>query len=103
MFLQILKWIDNDSVKPEEWGWVNIGNKLLPKTTSNKPAPDSLLKAIGYNCVGGYSCSNVCGKCQLKECTNVEIPEDERCRFQHFIVMYVLMLVMYVSQVCLLF
>ena len=50
VLLQVLKWIGDDSLKPEEWGWLNIDNKLCPKTTNKNPAPDSLLKIIGCNC-----------------------------------------------------
>ena len=89
VFLQVLKWIGDDSLKPEEWGWLNIENKLRPKTTNKNPAPGLLLKIIGCNCSsdcstlhcgcrrGGYPCSSVCGKCQFKECSNIDIPDPE--------------------------
>ena len=55
VYLQIMKWLANNSLKPEEWGWVNIKNKFYPKTTDKEPAPDSLLKTIGCNCAGDCS------------------------------------------------
>lgn len=88
-----MKWFGNDSLKPEEWGWVNIKDKFHPKTTDKEPAPDSLLKTIGCNCGGdcstlhcgcgkrGYSCSSVCRKCQLKECSNLDIPDIPESEF----------------------
>ena len=84
-----MNWIGYDKLNPEEWGWFITDNKLYPKTTDKNPAPDTLLKTIGCNCNGncsnlhcrcrrgGYSCSSVCGKCQLNECSNIAIPLSE--------------------------
>ena len=55
-------------------------------TTIINPAPDNLLKVIACNCTGdcsslncgcrrgGYSCTYMCGECQVKECTIMLIP-----------------------------
>ena len=75
----------NNYAKAEDWGWKILNGQLIPKTTDMYPAPDNLLKVIACNCSGdcsslncgcrrgGYSCTSLCGKCQIKECTNVEI------------------------------
>ena len=33
VFLQIMKWIGDESLNPEDWGWLNVNSKLLPKPT----------------------------------------------------------------------
>ena len=80
---QILKWLGCDAIEPERWGWHKCKDKLLPRTTDIKPAPDSLLKTIGCNCTSDCSTlhcgcrKGLRGKCQINECTNVEIFLDE--------------------------
>ena len=85
VYFQIMKWLGIDTLKTEDWGWVNVEGKLLPRTTDKQPTPDSLLKTIGCSCnsdyssmrcgcrKGSYSCSSVCGNCQMKGCPNVDI------------------------------
>ena len=50
IFLQVLKWIGDDSLKPEEWGWLDIDNKLRPKTTNKNPAPDAIAVVAVQHC-----------------------------------------------------
>ena len=89
-YYQILEWKNaHHNLTTEDWGWMKVDNKLIPKTTHKNAAPESLLKNIGCICSGdcstmrcgcrrgGYKCSSVCGKCQLTECCNAENLPDK--------------------------
>ena len=84
-------WLGYNSYNPDNYGWKIKNRSLIPKSTDRLPAPENLLKVIACNCSGdcsslqcgcrkgGYSCTCLCGQCQLKDCTNVDIifePED---------------------------
>lgn len=74
VYLQVQQWIGNTEVQPENWGWRNTDNKLLPITTDLPPAPARLLRVIRCNCKSdcdtkrcsckkhGLDCSPACGE-----------------------------------------
>lgn len=92
VYYQIQKWLGNE-LNPLDWGWVMRDNLLWPKTTTQPPAPDSLLHMIFCNCTKGCGplcgcrrlglyCSAVCGNCQGLSCLNTEPVEDDQLKKQ---------------------
>ena len=86
---QIMTWLSLESnIDATDWGWMNIDNKYIPKTTDHLPAPESLLKVIHCNCTldcstlrcvcrkNGLQFSSLCGQCQVKECANSSMSND---------------------------
>ncbi|KAG5872123.1 hypothetical protein JTB14_013443 [Gonioctena quinquepunctata] len=69
---QIQQWYGNEQ-NAEQWGWKKDKNGLIPVTTFDPPAPESLLKLISCKCKKG--CQKACGcrkagpKCSVV-CTN---------------------------------
>ncbi|KAJ8883901.1 hypothetical protein PR048_015756 [Dryococelus australis] len=65
--------LNNDSLKPERWGWVrDDGGVLNPVNTTYPIAPDSVLNSIFCRCAtgcggrcecrkAGIHCSSICG------------------------------------------
>ena len=73
-------------VNVEKQSWCRSKDILLHWTMDKKPAPDSLLKAIGCN--SKFDCSmlrcsrrkdgyHLCGKYQIHGCTNEQISPEE--------------------------
>lgn len=71
----------------EQWGWKKDKNGLIPVTTVEPPAPDSLLKLISCKCKkschkacgcrkAGLKCSVVCTNCG-GSCDNSQSPSQD--------------------------
>lgn len=86
VYHQIQTLLGNE-IEPTKWEWKIVKNILVPIPTTEKPAPDNLLKLIACNCKGncntghceckrsGLLCSPMCATCQGLSCENV--PEIE--------------------------
>jgi len=82
VYLQVQQWTGNTELQPENWGWRNTDNKLLPIATDLPPAPAKLLCVIRcnskYDCdtkrcscrKNGLDCSPACGECHGLHCSN---------------------------------
>ena len=86
VYFQVQKWLVN-VLNPKEWGWMLKVTIFWPKTTSQLPAPDCLLKIIFCNCTKGcgplcgcrrlgLNCSPVCGNCRKQSCLNAQPIEN---------------------------
>lgn len=87
VYFQVQKWLGNNDLTPETWGWAMKNNVLQPVTTLLPPAPDVLLNRIFCNCmkrcgprcgcrIMGIPCSTACGYCHGQSCLNSESPEN---------------------------
>lgn len=83
---QIQQWYGNEH-NVEQWGWKKDKNGLIPVTTVEPPAPDSLLKLISCKCKkgchkacgcrkAGLKCSVVCTNCG-GSCDNSQFPSQD--------------------------
>lgn len=86
VYLQIQKWVKNNYLKPEKFGWQITAQGYLPMPLPKgiNPLPDSLLQSISCKCASGcktkacscrkvgLNCSPACAKCGGIDCTNVE-------------------------------
>ena len=90
MYYQVQQWKGiGDGLLPEEWGWKESAEILVPVTSDLLPAPDDLLRIIRCNCHGdcgtmrctckkhGITCSIVCGNCKGSGCMNSTPNEDD--------------------------
>ena len=90
VYYQVQQWKGTgDDLLPEEWGWRESEEILVPVTTDMLPAPDDLLCMIRCNCKSdcgtmrytckkhGITCSIVCGNCKGSGCMNSTSNEDD--------------------------
>lgn len=84
VYYQVQLWLGN-SLDPLEWGWRETPRGLQAIPTTNKAAPDSLMKLITCGCKGncgaacgcrkaGILCSVACRHCGGENCTNILSP-----------------------------
>ena len=88
--LRVWKTLDECEQNPEEWGWKNVNNLLLPVMTDKEVAPENLLGIIRCKCKlssrnvcgtnlcscrkSGLKCVAVCEGCRGDDCNNAEEP-----------------------------
>ena len=58
VYYQVTLWRGKDSnqLNPHDWGWVEEGGRLYPKTMNKATAPEHLIKVIRCKCNG--DCDN---------------------------------------------
>jgi hypothetical protein len=81
VYLQVQTWLGNN-MNPMNWGWqANKYGSLVPMSTPDEPAPQSLLTTIYCKCTKGCNaacscrkalikCSKICANCKGHSCTN---------------------------------
>jgi len=86
VFFQIQQWKGSQNrFVPVKWGWRESGTGLVPIQTDLSPAPDELLRVVGYNCKIDCSstrclcrkrnmkCSHAFINCRRSGCVNSEV------------------------------
>lgn len=83
---QVQQWYGNEQ-NAEQWGWKRSKNGLIPVTTLEPPAPETLLKLISCKCKkgceracgcrkAGLKCSVICTNCS-GTCDNSQVPSQD--------------------------
>ncbi|KAF7998623.1 hypothetical protein HCN44_011031 [Aphidius gifuensis] len=82
VFYQMQRWLGNNNLRPEEWGWKRHDMMLVPIMTMDFPAPKELCDKIFCGCTRkcqsklckcrkvGLSCSKKCTHCHGTSCDN---------------------------------
>lgn len=91
VYYQVQEWRGKiEHLKPEEWGWELLKERLMPTKTDKPPAPEKLLRLFRCNCktdcdskrctckCNGLECTPACGQCRGTSCSNSsKIPVEE--------------------------
>ena len=82
VYFQVQQWIGNDTLHPDDWGWMNVDSRYVPYNTDLPPAPSKLLSVIRCCCKAdcdtkrcscrkhGLDFSPACGECHGLQCSN---------------------------------
>lgn len=84
-YYQVQFWLGNYNLNPEDWGWIKSETMYLPTKTTEKLAPDELLKLLHCTCTkectnrcgckrAGLLCSPLCKNCKGETCSNSTRP-----------------------------
>lgn len=90
VYYQVQCWLGNE-LDPPEWGWNKTETMFLPIKTTEKLAPDNLLKLVHCTCIkecssrcgcrkAGLPCSSIYQHCKEETCGNcrtVTVEENE--------------------------
>lgn len=79
-YYQVQQWLGNQ-LDPEQWGWMKTETMYLPVRTTEKLAPENLLKLVHCTCTSdcsnrcgcrkaGLPCSSFCKHCKGEHCGN---------------------------------
>jgi hypothetical protein len=83
----VWKTMNTKVLNPQEWGWKEEHNTLVPVLTDNNPAPQKLLNIIRCKCkslsalcssalcscrINGLKCVTACTNCHGEDCSNAE-------------------------------
>jgi hypothetical protein len=88
VYLQVQQWMENNQIKPDDWGWILQNGQYFPILTDKEVAPADLLVMIRCNCKvdcttrrctcrkNNLECSSACGQCR-GVCSNVTSVMDD--------------------------
>ena len=86
--LQVCQWkyLKNDCLNADEWGWKHENGMLVPVKTDQQPAPEWILKFVRCKCKtsskntcgsmvcscrkNGLTCVEACGECRGQFCNS---------------------------------
>lgn len=84
VFYQVQKWLGNNDIDPQLYGWENTINGLMPIKCQKEAFPQEILEIVACNCKAGckskkcpcrrinLNCTNLCASCTGINCYNRE-------------------------------